>query len=602
MSTGIANTARIVALCLGAGASAGAIAQSAPPYAPETTFSEIFGRALTVTRDGVPLENPTLADVRASDATGAANAFARDAIKALEAVSVSDCRSLTTIKLPWLRILSADEVPAAPEVMEHCKVLGVIDKEINFEVDLPIATGWNGKFLMGGGGGFLGTLQSQIKPAALHRGYAAAATDTGHVIPDDAGASWALRDPERVVNFGHRGTHLVQANAKIIIRAYYKKAIAKSYYYGSSGSGRVAMVQAQRYPEDFDGVVAACPAFSWSKGIAMSMAWTQQAMYRTAEDQYAFRSVLAPSKVARMDEAIYAKCDAVDGLKDDLITTPAACKFNPFEDLPRCAAGKDGADCFTRDEMEAIAKIHAGPSNSTGQLWAGWPYGGESIDGAWVAPNGSAYVIGTRLESDGRPKAPGAYSSRHYLLGNETMRYLMFNDPAYDLHRFNFETDTAALLPMAAQVDGDNADLSGLKSRGGKLLMWVGYADWAVNAYSTISYYERVLAKMGGRAAADDTARLFLMPGTGHCNTSDPKRKTPTTADFLTALEEWVEQGRAPERILASHVLGDAGRAQSLPIKGKVVRTRPLCPYPAVAKYAGKGSVDDAANFRCSAP
>ena len=155
---------------------------------------------------------------------------------------------------------------------------------------------------------------------------------------------------------------------------------------------------------------------------------------------------------------------------------------------------------------------------------------------------------------------------------------------------------------MAAQVDADNPDLTGLKNRGGKLLMWVGYSDWAVNAYSTIDYYERVLAKMGGRDAVGDTARLFLMPGTGHCASSDPKRKTPTTADFLTALEEWVEQGRAPERILASHVNGDAGRAQSMPIKGTVDRTRPLCPYPSVATYVGKGSTNDAANFRCSTP
>ncbi len=593
------RAARILSVC--AGVSAGAQAAETP-YAPDTKFSEIFGRAVTVTHAGKPVTDPTFADILASDASGASNSFARDAVKALEAAAPSDCKSLTSLKLPWTRILSVEEVPAAPEAMAHCKVLGVIDKEINFEVDLPIVTGWNGKFLMGGGGGFLGTLQSQIKPAALHRGYATASTDTGHSIPDDVGGSWALRDPERLANFGHRGTHLTQATAKIIIRAYYKKPIAKSYYYGSSGSGRVAMVQAQRYPEDFDGIVAACPAYSWSKGMALSMAWTQQAMYRTAEDQYAFRSVVPPSKVAKMDDAIYAKCDAIDGLKDDLITTPAACKFDPYEDLPRCAAGKDSAACFTRDEIEVIAKVHAGPSNSTGQLWSGWPYGGESIDGAWTAPKGSAYVIGTRLDESGKEKAPGVYASRHYLLGNETMRYLMFNDPTYDLHRFNFETDTAAVLPMAAQVDGDNPDLSGLKSRGGKLLMWVGYSDWAVNAYSTIDYYERVLAKMGGQGAVGDTARLFLMPGTGHCNSSDPKRKTPTTADFLTALEEWVEQGRAPERILASHVNGDAGRGQSMPIKGTIDRTRPLCPYPAVATYVGKGNTNDAANFRCATP
>ena len=583
-------------------------------YKPEMKLADVFGRPIEVRRgeSNSLIQDPTLADVAQASATIRSNMTARDALSAvLKSVGPGNlsCKDLTSLSLPWLRIISTEEIAAQKDAAPHCKVLAVVDKEINIEILLPNATNWNGKFLMGGSGGFLGNLQNNIKPVALHRGYATAITDTGHVMPKEAGGTWAYRNPERLVNFGHRATHLAQANAKLIIQAYYKREIQKSYFHGASGSGRQSMMEAQRYPDDFDGIIAACPAFNWTRGLAMSMAWTQQAMYPTAEDHYKFRPVVPPEKIPMLDAAVYAKCDAVDGLKDDVIGNPLACKFNPMEDLPRCKSGTDAASCFTTKQAEVIGRIHQGPSNATGQIWSGWAYGGESIGGQWISSGGTAYVIGAPGGKGGAPGVEGGYTSRHYLLGNDSLRYLIYGDPEYDLHAFDFETDVPATLTAAAQLDANDPDLSGLKQSQAKLIMWVGWSDWAVNAASSVDYYERVLNKMGGRTEVANYARLFLLPGNAHCNTIDPKKKTPNEADFLTALEKWVEQGIAPDSVIATHhVSGDSvemgagGRARSMPVLDPVDRSRPICAYPALATYKGSGSIDDAANFTCRMP
>jgi len=577
-------------------------------YKADQTFGQVFGRPITIReeRQGrtFDVEEPTLLQASAAKGDYGANRVAREAVAELlrwtETSTPRQCAGLTSLKLPWVQIRSAVEVAAAREQPQYCKVLGVIDREIGFEVDLPGAAAWNGKFLMGGGGGFLGNLQNGAKPVALLRGYATAATDAGHTEEEEfpAGGKWAYRNPERLINFAHRGTHLTAATAKLIIQAYYNKALVFSYYSGTSGSGRLAMMESQRYPMDFDGISAGCPGFSRAKGTLLN-AWTQQAMYRTADDQYGFKPVVPPAKVKLLDAAVHDKCDAVDGLKDGLITDPRACGFNPRTDLQRCRGGEGGSNCFTDDEIEAIAKVHAGPSNSTGQIWPGFVYGGESIPGQWTNARGNAYVIGTARQQ-------GAYSSRHYLLSNEQFRFLIYGDPDYDLHSFNFETDVPATLAAGSVLDADNADLSGFKSRGGKILFWQGWSDWAVNANATITYYERVLRTMGGAQQVTPFARLFMLPGLGHCTATDPEKKAPNVADFLTALEQWVEHGVAPTRIVASHVVSTGARGEeegySMPIRGTVDRTRPLCVYPELAAYKGSGDVDDQANFVCRAP
>jgi len=231
-----------------------------------------------------------------------------------------------------------------------------------------------------------------------------------------------------------------------------------------------------------------------------------------------------------------------------------------------------------------------------GRIWPGWAYGGESIPGMWTSPAGrTAYVIGSLKGSD-------PYSSRHYLLTNETLRYLVFNDPSYDLHKFNFETDAPSVALASAQVDANNPDLSAFRRAGGKLIMSVGWSDWAVDGLGVKGFYDKIVQKMGGQDQVSDFARLFMLPGVGHCFAIDPKKKTPNTVDLLSALESWKERSAAPDSIIASHIAareGAAAPAMSMPIEGAVDRTRPICAYPMTAVYKGSGNIDDAANFSC---
>jgi hypothetical protein len=573
-------------------------------YTPDMKFSDVFGRTAALAKDGAINSAPSLGDIAAAD--GGASAFLRDGVNGLLASmkgGSASCKDMSALKLPWVRIKSAATVAADEGTRAYCKVIGVIDKEITFEVDMPdAADDWNGKFLMGGGGGFLGNLQNGVKPVALFRGYATAATDTGHPIPADGGGSWADHNPERLINWGYRGTHLAQANAKLVIQAYYKKAITHSYYYGMSGSGRVALMEAERFPSDFSGIIAACPIASWTKLNGVATAWTQQAMFPTMADEFQYHPVVPVSKVKMLDDAVYAKCDAVDGLKDGVITNPLACQFNPLTDLRICKAGEDKPECFTQQQAEVIAKIHDGPSNALGQIYPGWAYGGENVPGMWAQGGGGGYVIGTPA----KPGATSPYASRHYLLNEETLRHVIFNDPNYDLHSFNFDNDLPALQVAAAQIDPDNPDLSGLSAKHGKLIMSVGWSDWAVGGLVVKDFYDQIVAKNGGPGATAQFARLFMLPGVGHCFAADPARKTTNTIDYLTALENWVEHDQAPASIVASHVVvagkGDGETGTSMPITGTVDRTRPICAYPATTTYTGKGSIDEAANFVCHAP
>lgn len=573
-------------------------------YKPDAKFSDTFGRTVTIRSESEgrtrQIDDPTLQQALQVKGDAPVNVLARESVTALLASVASGtakaCADLTSLKLPWVRVLSGEDTAASGDLPAYCKVLGTVDKEIGFEVDLPAAAQWNGKFLMGGSGGFLGDLENGVKTVALDRGYATAVTDAGHRPNKDnpLGADWAFRDPERLLNFGHRGTHLSAATAKLVVQAFYGKALSHAYFSGTSGSGRQAMMELQRYPGDFDGIIAGCPGFNQTR-MRLGAAWAQQAMYPTAEDQYNFRPLVPPGKVPLLDAAVMTKCDAVDGLKDGLIADPRMCHFDPMADLPRCAAGEDKPNCFTAEQANVIARIHAGPSNSAGQIWPGWVYGGEGTPGQWVSPTGgNAYVIGG-------PKAQDPYSSRHYMLSNETFRYFIYSDPSYDLHRFNFETDVPATFPVSQVVDANDPDLTPFKSRG-KLIMWQGWNDWATNGSSAVEYFERVLKKMGGTPQVDTFARMFMLPGVGHCAAVPPGQRTPNVVDFLTALEQWVERGVAPDRIVASHVASGPAPQFSMPIKGPVDRTRPLCPYPQMAAYKGTGNIDEAASFVCRAP
>jgi len=276
-----------------------------------------------------------------------------------------------------------------------------------------------------------------------------------------------------------------------------------------------------------------------------------------------------------------AKCDAIDGLKDGLIDDPRKCRFDPARDVPACRAGADGPDCLTPAQAAAIAKVYSGPVSNGKPFFPGFMPGSEAVtSGLFGGGTGSGWMnVIVAAQPDGKPA--------DFNLAENTMRYLVHKPPQaeYDYKTFNYDRDTRLLDDWSKQADAKNPDLSGFKKRGGKLLMTYGWADSILQPMMGVNYYEQALAKNGKDTT--DFFRLFMIPGMAHCGGGiGPDRHDP-----MTALINWVEKGQAPASMVASRV-----------VNNQVVRTRPLCPYPQVARYSGKGSIDDAANFRCVAP
>ena len=482
------------------------------------------------------------------------------------------CSDLTALKLPNARINSAVEVPASDSLPAHCWINGIIEKEINFELNLP--ADWNEKLYMGGNGGFAGSYRNWGTDDALVRGYAVTQTDTGH-IGGPIDASWALDNMRRKLNFGFRAVHLTAKTAKYIVKAYYRKKISYSYFMGCSRGGGQAMIESQRYPGDFDGIIAGAPAYNWT-GFGMGMVWNQQRMYPEPQDLY--HPTVPNSKLPILDAAVLNLCDGIDGLEDGLIDDPRNCPFDPEIHLPICPGNEDSSDCFTTEQIDAIQAVYDGPSNSRGQIFPGYPPGAESSFFGW-----DFWV------TDGRVWLKALYGiddipNAQYGFGQEIMRYLVYNDPDYDIREFDFETDLRDTALAAAILNGTSSNLTRFKKRGGKMIMYNGWTDHAITPLGTIQYYEQVLERMGGPRKVNNFLRLFMVPGMMHCSMGPG----PNEVDWLTALELWVEEDIAPDRIVA--------------LQPQTGRTRPLCPYPQVARYQDRGSIDDAQNFECVEP
>jgi feruloyl esterase len=478
-------------------------------------------------------------------------------------------------------------VPATTTLPEYCRVDGYVTtpapvNQVNFRLGLP--TAWNHKFYFQGVGGFGGTIGSLN--AGLARGYASASTDTGHQGAS-TDASWAFGDENRgkEIDYGHRGTHVTPVAAKRITHAYYGKPPRHAYFSGCSNGGRQALMEAQRYPDDFDGIIAGDPSFGVTRGTP-SRIWQYQTLLADG-DHY-----LPASKLPLLANAVLVDCDAKDGLVDGLIDDPRRCTFDPVS--LQCPHG-DAPGCFTAGQVETVQKIYAGPTTAAGEpLAEGCPMGHEdSATGwqLWIVGSNPAHVIerpdGTLTFTGTSPGTGDPPLGFAFL--NDGLRYLSFevDDPNYDYRTFNLDTDLPRLDFMAEIRDPDDPDLSRFKAYGGKLLMYHGWADPALSALTTIEYYEDVVEVIGGQRKTDQFLRLFLAPGMHHCSGGPG----PNTFDTLTALESWVEDGIAPARIIASHSTG-----------GGVDRTRPLCPYPHVARYVGTGSIDQAQNFLCTQP
>jgi feruloyl esterase len=490
----------------------------------------------------------------------------------LQSAMARSCESLAALTITNTTVTSATAVPAgplslpglgrggsaSPSAPAFCRVSVVSkpvdDSEIHFEVWLPLAEAWNGKFEGTGNGGFSSALGYGAMLQALGHGYATAGSDTGHEGGD---LKFGVGHPEKINDWAYRAVHVMTETSKLIVRDYYGRFAQYSYFNGCSTGGHQALTEAQRFPADYDGIVAGDPANN-RVHLITAFLYSWLALYKDPA------SPLPASKLPMINRAAIAACDAIDGVKDGVIDDPRRCNFDPGELLCK---GADADTCLTAPQVAAVRKIYEGARNPrTGeQIFTGWPRGSESAGGGWTS-----YIVGQPEPSR-----------------TDFFRLWVFNDPNWDLRSFDFDRDLAYADSKMAAVNSNDPNLAAFKSRKGKLVMYHGWADPVVPPQDGVRYYESVERAMGGPDKTKEFFRLFMVPGMAHCSGGPG----PNTFDAVGALDQWITKGAAPEKIIASHVSN-----------GTVDRTRPLCPYPQVARWKGTGSTDEAANFACVSP
>ncbi len=483
--------------------------------------------------------------------------------------------------LPSLPDVTISSVTEETDFAPHCKVAGVIGPEINFELRLP--NEWNGKFVMGGGGGFVGfVINTALDYGALQSGYATVGTDTGHQgHPIDA--SWALNNMERIVNFGHQAVHRTAVTAKALIEKYYGQNIAKSYFIGCSRGGGQALMEAQRYPEDFDGIVAGAPAQYWTDGLGAGTTVINQAMYPDPSNLK--QAVIGSEQQELIGAAILARCDGLDGIEDGILNDPRQCDFDVATLI--CEAG-DTEGCLTAAQIDAVKAIYDGPKDEQGNsLFYGFPFGGETDPNGWASwlTGGLIYAQDDNfqegIEIDESLTAPVA-PSKHYAFGQGVMKYLIYHDPDWSYTNYDFSTFREDAKLAAETLDATDPNLSPFREHGGKLLMYTGWSDMAITPLGTIAYYDDVLAE---DATAVDDVRFFLMPGVDHCIGG----RGPSWVNFLDEIDKWVMTDTAPIEMTAYWVDEQFNPTGS----------RLICAYPQVAEYDGEGDTRDVSSFSC---
>jgi feruloyl esterase len=516
------------------------------------------------------------------------------------------CENLKALKLDHATVVSAqmkaaETVELPPDaskvrhtvpVPAHCEVRGVArptsDSEINFAVWLPPTASWNGKYTQQGNGGWAGTLNPLVLLRPLLQGYAAAATDDGHT---GGGAAFAVGHPEKLIDFGYRALHETSVQAKAIIRAFYGKDPGTDYFVGCSDGGREALMEAQRYPEDFHGIIAGAPANHWTHHFT-GFVWNEWALNKDPA------SNIPPNKLPAIEKAALSACDALDGVRDGLIEDPTQCHFDPS--VLTCR-GADGPNCLTHPQVEALNKIYAGPTNpSSGeQIYPGYEAGTEAEQGGW-----SQRIV----------------TSYQATYGNSLYADAVFENPKWDWRTMDFDKD----LKLADQkvgivLNSYNPDLRSFRAHGGKLIQYHGWGDAAIAPRDSIAYYRKVEdflqhypdpRSSNASKPIQDFYRLFMVPGMGHCSggigpnrfgnegfdVHDPLPPDPEH-DVLRALDRWVTEGVAPDKIIGTGSIHDpADPSRSLKI------TRPLCPYPQRARYDGTGDPNLANSFTCVTP
>ena len=485
--------------------------------------------------------------------------------------AAASCEALSSLALPSVTITLAHAVPAgdftlpanggaAGQTLRNlpafCRVAATLkpssDSDIKVEVWLP-ASNWNGRFQGVGNGGWAGTISYSALGAGIAGGYATASTDTGHV---GGNATFALGHPEKYVDMGYRAIHEMSAKAKAIIDAYYGSAPKLSLWNGCSQGGRQGITEAERYPADYDAIIAGAPSIYQMQLNGARIAINLLA-HRSAD------SYIPPAKYSAIHKAVLDTCDALDGVKDGVIDDPTQCHFDPGVLMCKDPSG-DVSACLLPAEVETARAMYAPIKN---------PKTGAVLSPALLTP-------GTEL---GWATLAGPQPLD---IPVQAFKYVVFNDPNWDWHRFDASTDVdLGVKADHGVMDLTDPNLTPFFSRGGKLLMYHGWADPQVAPLNTVKYFGEVEKAMG-KAAIGKSIQLYMVPGMGHCSGG----AGPDAFDKVAAMDQWIAQGQAPDHIIASHRAG-----------GTVDRTRPLCPYGQLARWKGTGSTDDAANFACVA-
>ena len=480
-----------------------------------------------------------------------------------EAKQCIACEELKNLRLPNVTILEAksfrkDTIEGDVITVPFCRVLGRISKEINFELLLPDK--WNNRFLMSGGGGFVGTIQNFLRPL-VDSGYVTVGTDAGHQ-GNGLTAEWALNNMEREINFGKLAVHLTAVVSKSIINKYYCADPAYSYFFGCSRGGGQSMMEAQQYPEDFDGFITGAPAFRWPATAAKFVKESQK-NYPDSKDLS--KHVITSDNLRLLQAEVLKQCDALDGITDSIINDPRDCKFD-LSGLPVCPDGVARADCFTSRQLEAIKAVYDALTVNGDTIYDGYPYGAENEPGNW-----DAWIAGSNPDVK--------FPSAHYMFGTNIFKYLVFNDSTWNYQTYDFSTFFKDTRYAASFLDATETDYTEFKKLGRKMIMYHGWNDAALSAYETIKYYQLVEQK---DKDIQSSIRLYMLPGVLHCGGG----RGPDDVDWVKLIRDWVENKIAPDRIVLSKKVND-----------KVVMTRPVFPFPKVAVYSGTGDTNLEKNF-----
>jgi feruloyl esterase len=456
-------------------------------------------------------------------------------------------------------------VLAASPIKRYCQVNGYVAPQNKFEMRLPLPSEWNQRFFFSACAGFCGAVNGNACNPALARGYASATGNGGHDSSPGFDGLWAANAPNLQEDYAWRSNHVITVAAKAIATKYYGQPIARSYMSGCSKGGHAVLLEAQRFPEDFDGLLAIAPVYDLA-GRASAGAWFAQAVSDGKGG-----SVLNPAAADAVHKSVLARCGAQAGVDEGLVTDPASCDWRP--DMIACASEGSGADCLTPRQVDAVKRLMSPVKNSKGEVvyrypyipgteteWAGWNFGG----------------------SVGSPEPLSEQGN--YTVNEQFLRYLAdaTTRANVDPLTFNFDRDPATLARARKIYDATSQHLRAFKARGGKLLMWHGLADAGIMASSSVGYYEGVTKLMGGRQQTEEFFRLFLIPGVHHCFGGPGL----VNFDAVSLLEKWVEKGEAPDVLIASRSAN-----------GVVERSRPIYPYPMLARYSGQGDPKQASSF-----